>query len=109
MEKANDKALESDGGKEPIESVSEPIQAIPEPDEQAKEADAPEIEPSLRMKPRNIIFCGSGKPFTAIHGSFRTTLPSADEQRTGFYHPEANRIIAAYPSKYKRFQKLGDI
>lgn len=109
MERANDTALESDGGNEPIKANNEPIQAIPEPDEQAKEADEPEIEAVLPVKPRNIIFCGSGEPFTAIHGSFRTILPSADEQRTGFYHPEANRIIAAYPSKYKRFQKLGDI
>lgn len=127
MERANDTALESDGGNE---SIKEPFQVIDEKEDSSVEDFLQEIvkpfaeglqaaydkvsqeEVSFMqpfVRPRNIIFCGSGEPFTAIYGSFRTTLPSADEQRAGFYHPEANRIIAAYPSKYKRFQKLGDI
>ncbi len=58
---------------------------------------------------RNIIFVGDGEPPTALHGTFRCTLPDAETQKAGFYHEDARRIIQHFPKKYKRFQKLGDV
>jgi hypothetical protein len=36
-------------------------------------------------------------------------LPDSDSQKRGFYHPDANRIIRAFPRLYKSFVKKGEL
>jgi hypothetical protein len=57
---------------------------------------------------RNIVYIGEGEPATAYHGAFKVTLPDAETQRRGFYHPQARQIIQHLPRKYKRFVKKGE-
>jgi len=36
-------------------------------------------------------------------------LPDSGSQKRGFYHPDANRIIRAFPQLYKSFVKKGEV
>lgn len=60
------------------------------------------IAKKLDQKP-NIKFVGRGQVAFESFSSGMTTikLPPVDEQKAGFYHPQANLIIAEFPELFK--------
>lgn len=69
------------------------------------------VEPvTSEVKPPNVIWTAdpkAGEPKTSVKIGMRTIgLPSAEEQRKGFYSEQARRLIANIKG-YKRFQSKG--
>lgn len=50
----------------------------------------------------NIVYVGEDEPTRKINGVFRASLPEEAEQRAGFFHKDARRIIALFPKLYER-------
>lgn len=70
---------------------------------QREEIQAP-VGPMIRFVGRD----ASGRklnPPISLHGVVDVTeLPSAEEQRSGFYHEQAQEIVRSYPRLYKTVQ-----
>jgi hypothetical protein len=92
--------------------------------EEDKNQDQPKQDPPKDAKPApepNVIFVGKKKeggklvgiedpelvPTWRRDGSVQFKLPSGEEQLAGFYHPEAARLISAFPADFKTFRKKG--
>lgn len=49
----------------------------------------------------------STPPKSLVDGDKKFKLPSAETQIAGFYHPEADRIVRAFPKLYKPIVQKG--
>lgn len=98
----------------PSETPERPAEtAKPKPQPKAPVA-APSAEAVANAdQPRNIIFVrrsggeAAEAPRVIRDGGTVIELPDTDTQRAGFYHPQAARLIRAFPKSYKAFVEKG--
>jgi hypothetical protein len=60
-----------------------------------------------RTEPKNIIYTGDGDG-TAHINTATETIYLPENQKKGFYHKEANKIIQMFPHLYKRVKPKGE-